>query len=101
MSSLAKYCVDADFVTAAAKTMKPGDTQPNLQETWVDYVLTTGANWKGPIGDFTMTIDKGAASSLVSFCGTGVVKTGPTTFQVHYTNFTPKTDVAVLLAKPG
>ena len=101
MSSLAKYCVDADFVASASKTMKAGDTQPNLQEEWIDYVLTTGANWKAPIGDFTMTIDKGAAANLVSFCGTGVVKTGPTTFQVHYTNFTPKTDVAVLLAKPG
>jgi hypothetical protein len=44
-----------------------------------------------------MTIDKGAADNLVSFCGTGVTKTGPTTFEVHYKNFTPTSNVSVLL----
>jgi hypothetical protein len=40
-------------------------------------VLVTEANWKAPIGDFHMVIDKGAPANLVSFCGTGVRKTGP------------------------
>jgi hypothetical protein len=48
-------------------------------------------------GDFTMTLDKGSANNLVSFCGTNVQKTGATTFRVHYTNFTPTTDVHVLI----
>jgi hypothetical protein len=29
-----------------------------------------------------------------------VAKTGPTTFAVHYTNFTPTSNVSVLLLKP-
>ena len=63
-------------------------------------MLVTGANWAAPIRDFQMTIDKGQPNALVSFCGTGVKKTGPTTFAVHYTNFTPTSDVAVLLLEP-
>jgi len=89
----AEYCVDDAFAAAVAILAKgrPGD------EEHIDYVLVTGANWKGPIGDFRMTIDKGAAANLVSFCGTGVIKTGPTTFEVDYKNFTPTANVSVLL----
>jgi hypothetical protein len=62
----ALYCVDDAFAAAVANLAKgrPGD------EEHIDYVLVTGANWKGPIGDFSMTIDKSAADNLVSFCGT-------------------------------
>jgi len=89
----AQYCVDDTFAAAVATLAKgqPGD------EEHIDYVLLTGANWKGPIGDFRMTVDKGAAANLVSFCGTGVTKTGPTTFVVDYKNFTPTANVSVLL----
>ena len=52
-------------------------------------MLATGANWKVPIGNFHMLIDKGDPTNLVSFCGDGVRKTGATTFEVHHTNFTP------------
>jgi Domain of unknown function (DUF4424) len=61
---------------------------------------TSGGNWRGPIGDFTMTIDKGAEHNVVSFCSNGVRKAGPTTFQVHYSNFTPTSDVHILLFDP-
>ncbi len=33
----------------------------------VDYVLTTGANWRSPIGTFRHVVDKGKAGNLVSF----------------------------------
>jgi hypothetical protein len=95
-----QYCVDADIIAAVRKATPAGEQFPSLGEQYVDYVLVTGANWAAPIGDFQMTVDKGAAANLVSFCGTGVVKTGPTTFSVHYTNFTPKSNVAVLILSP-
>jgi hypothetical protein len=88
-----QYCVDSDFAASVKRlaTGRPGD------EEHIDYILVTGANWKGPIGDFKMIVDKGAADNIVSFCGTGVTKTGPTTFAVDYKNFTPTTNVSVLL----
>ena len=94
------YCVDDDLLTTVAAGFKDRPNDLPYHDEYIDYVLVTGANWKLPIGDFRMTIDKGAAANLVSFCGTGVVKTGPTTFQVHYTNFTPKADVKVLILVP-
>ncbi len=91
-----QYCIDNTFVAAARKGVGAADAHLYGEER-IAYVLVTGANWKGPIGDFQMTIDKGAAANLVSFCGTGVTKAGPTSFQVRYKNFTPKANVNVLL----
>ncbi|MFI4975789.1 MAG: DUF4424 domain-containing protein [Caulobacterales bacterium] len=95
-----RYCVDDAFLAAVRRTMKPGDTYAPLSEERIEYVLTTGANWKSPIGDFHMVIDKGDAANLVSFCGEGVRKTGPTTFDVHHANFTPTADVSVVILRP-
>ncbi|HXP02735.1 MAG TPA: DUF4424 domain-containing protein [Stellaceae bacterium] len=94
----AKYCMDASFI-AAAKSAFPKAKQANgiLGEKRIDYILKTGANWAGPIADFTLTIDKGDPDNLLSFCGTGVKKLSPTQFQVHYTNYDPTTDLAVLI----
>ncbi len=75
----------------------------NLGGAWSSTTVTSnisGANWKSPIGDFKMTIDKGAANRLVSFCGDGVTKISPTQFQVHHANFTPTKNVAVLILMP-
>jgi hypothetical protein len=99
----ARYCIDDDFLAGAtASKAKVTATSNNgyMTEQRIDYVLTTGANWKAPIGDFHMTIDKGSTANLVSFCGNGVAKISPTQFDVHYTNFTPTKDVAILLLVP-
>ncbi len=98
-----KYCIDDAFLAAAAQAKaKVTATSANgyMTEQRIDYVLTTGANWKAPIGDFHMTIDKGDTANLVSFCGAGVAKISPTQFEVHYANFTPTKDVAILLLVP-
>jgi hypothetical protein len=97
-SDLSQYCVDSSFIAAVNKLQRP-EAGPNLSPEFIGYGVA-GATWAAPIGDFQMTIDKGNPAALVSFCGTGVTKTGPTTFAVHYTNFTPKTDVQVLLLEP-
>jgi Domain of unknown function (DUF4424) len=96
----AKYCMDASFVSAAAagaQKAKQSGKDTLLGEKRIDYILKTGANWAGPIADFTLSVDKGKPDNLLSFCGTGVKKLSPTQFQVHYTDYTPKTDLAVLI----
>ena len=95
------YCVDDNLMSTVGAAFKAHPNALPYHDEYVDYVLVTGANWKLPIGDFRMTIDKGHAANLVSFCGAGVTKTGPTTFQVHYTNFTPTSDVKVLVLVPN
>ncbi len=93
-----RYCTDKGFLAAAAKAAKAAEAKSGyLQEVRLDYILTTGANWAGPIDDFRLVVDKGAPGNLVSFCGEGVKKIGPTTFEMRKSDFAPTEDISVLI----
>lgn len=97
-----RYCIEDAIVRRAQqaeKDMQAG--KPYLYENWISYILSTGANWGGPIKEFSLTIDKGAPENLVSFCGKGVKKIGPTTFEMKATDFTPTNEIDILLLKPS
>lgn len=94
-----RYCMDAEFEKAVRKAESaPGaDGNPPLFEGRLAYILTTGGNWAtGSIGRFKLTVDKGYQNSLVSFCGKGVKKTGPTTFEMTARDFYPEQDLDIL-----
>lgn len=99
-----KYCMDKSFEAAVQKAAKASpEGYPQLTETRLSYVLTTGGNWAlGTIGDLTLTIDKGQADNIVSFCGlgTGVKKIGPSTFQMKATDYYPERDIDILILQP-
>jgi len=95
------YCIDEGLISAARKLLarqkqSGGDDYLPYFEQHLSYVLTTGANWYGPIGEFHLVIDKGSTDTLVSFCGDGVRKTGPTTFEMHKSDYVPERDMNVL-----
>ena len=94
----AQYCVDKDFAKTAVRIGKAHEAGkgPYYTENWMSYVLSTGANWSGPIGHFSLTVDKGAPDNFVSFCGAGVKKVGPTTFRMEATDFNPEKDIDIL-----
>lgn len=93
-----RYCMDEAFEKAVRKAAQGNDATPQLFENRLSYILTTGGNWAtGSIGRFKLTIDKGRPDSLVSFCGTGVRKTGPTTFEMTAEDFFPERDIDILL----
>jgi hypothetical protein len=96
-----KYCLDGDFFAAIERLRKAAKSEfgPPYSEQRIDYILRTGANWSGPIGQFHLTVDKGEASSLISFCGQGAKKTSDTKFEMSKTNFSPDGDLAVLILK--
>lgn len=97
-----KYCLDKGFENAVAKIVKSArDGDPQVSETRISYILTTGGNWAtGAIGKFKLTVDKGSPRNLVSFCGHNVVKTGPTTFEMTATEFYPDRDLEILILEP-
>ena len=66
-------------------------------EQRIEYILTTGANWSGPIRDFRLVVDKGDARNLVSFCGNGVKKISPTQFEMRERDFMPEHNLYVLI----
>lgn len=96
-----KFCVDDAFVKLARQSNdRMRNNEPYLVENWISYVLSTGANWYGPIKKFTLVVDKGEEDNFVSFCGDGVKKTGPTTFEMTKTDFVPEKDLDILLLVP-
>lgn len=81
-----RYCVGPGM--AAAKDVVP--------ITRVRYVLTTGANWSGPIRHFHLVLKKKKAQQKVSLCLDGLVKTSPTTFELDQRDFTPTADLQLI-----
>lgn len=94
-----KFCIDNDWLASFDKKYKSAKNGDGLvySEIWIGYVLTTGANWKGPIGEFRLVVDKGKVDSLVSFCASDVKKISPTQFETRRKNFTPDRDLNVLI----
>jgi hypothetical protein len=95
-----KYCLDRDFIESAARARKAAKMgYAPFTEERIEYILSTGANWSGPIRDFRLVVDKGTPDNLVSFCGDGVKKIAPTQFEMRKANFTPRGNFAVLILK--
>lgn len=93
------YCVEPAIMRTLARSAT-SDGGPRYSENWLDYILVTGGNWKKPIGDFRLVVDKGKPSTLVSFCGDGVKKIGPTTFEMRKRNWRPDKDLRILFLEP-
>jgi Domain of unknown function (DUF4424) len=96
----AKYCVDKATIATVDKRRNKGLEGPMMPQRNVDYILTTGANWAKPIGDFRLVVDKGNPKNLVSFCGEGVRKISPTRFEMRKRNWRPTHDLHVLIIEP-
>jgi hypothetical protein len=96
-----KYCFDRDFLAAVERARRAGRSEwgAPMSEERIDYILTTGANWSGPIGDFRLVVDKSDAASLVSFCADGVRKIAPTRFELRRSGYVPERDLSVLILK--
>ncbi|HYJ84168.1 MAG TPA: DUF4424 domain-containing protein [Allosphingosinicella sp.] len=93
------YCVEPAFLAGLDRLRRSAPATP---EQRIGYVLTTGGNWRSPIGDFRLVVDKGAPANLVSFCGDGVRKISPTRFEMRKSNWRPDRDLRILIVlAPG
>ena len=68
------------------------------------YILTTGANWAGPIGTFHLTIDGargptrfGRVGAIVLCSPFPLEQTGPLRLEGTARDFTPASDLKVLM----
>ena len=94
-----RYCIDEDFL-AAVDRIAARDGPEYFGESYVSYILTTGAGWASPIGEFRLVVDKGRPENLVSFCGEGVRRVSPTRFELRRRNWRPDRDLHVLIMQP-
>lgn len=97
-----EYCTDAAFLAGIDRMQARAEQrQGNYpMESRLRYILTTGGNWRTPIGDFRLVVDKGRPDAIVSFCGDGVRRISPTQFEVRHRNWRPDRDLAVLIVGP-
>lgn len=97
-----RYCIDAGTrrALAAAEKGRP-ETESPFTAWEIEYILTTARNWRGPIGRFHLTLDKGAPGNILSLCWNGLKKTGPTTFESAITDFVPDRDIRLLFFVRG
>lgn len=84
------YCLGPTLLTAT-KAKRPQTTMRTVQ-----YILKSGANWKGPIRKFKLTLVKANPKDKISICLPDTRKASPTTFVVERTDFTPTEDLKVL-----
>lgn len=102
------YCLDESGAVGVRRLLRAAQAEarkdplksPGVAAVEVEYVLTTGANWKGAIGDFHLTIDKENPRAVLSLCMSGLNKTGSSRFEWKQANFTPKEDVRFVLFLP-
>lgn len=98
----ATYCLNRAGVAAIRHLQaKAPNASGHLRAFVVPYVVTTARNWAAPIGHFALTVDKGLPEAVVSFCRTGIRKTGPTTFRWEARDYVPDQDLRVLFVLPG
>jgi hypothetical protein len=96
------YCMDAKTRGAALTMLAHNRANPKsgnlLAGITTDYVLSTGNNWKGPIGRFQLVLDKLKPENPLSLCWDGNLKpAGPALFEDVRENFAPKEDVKLLV----
>jgi len=95
-----KYCVDESTGRAinAALPVDPDAGGAHRGTAFnIAYDLTTANTWKGPIGTFRLTLDKGRSENVLSLCMDGVKKTGPTSLVIEKANFAPDRDLEILV----
>ena len=98
-----EFCVDSGaqgqlsrMTSAALAADRQGGGY--LDAFTTDYVLKSGANWKGPIGHFHMVLDKLKPGNVLSLCWKGALtRIGPTTFEFDAKEFMPTQDIRLLV----
>ena len=95
-----RYCTDRAFLAALDRMSAREGNGIFLSQQNLSYILTTGGNWRSPIGNFRLVVDKGKPGNIVSFCETGVTKISPTQFEVRHENWRPTSDLHVLILEP-
>jgi hypothetical protein len=93
-------CLDVGTNQAIHKRIKShvenGATMVYVAIEDVEYILGTGRNWKGPITDFRLRIEKDSSDQIISFCFPGIPKrVGSSTLEFSYSNFVPQDKLVV------
>jgi hypothetical protein len=94
-----KYCLSYEFLAAVERARKAAGSKfgAPFSEQRIEYVQKTWVNALGsPTREFRLTIDKGAADNLVSFCGEEAKKISATHVEVKKADHAPDGNLSIL-----
>jgi hypothetical protein len=97
-STRARWCIEPEMEGELAFRRTNG-VVPDARAygaSVVDYVLTTGAHWAGPIGHFRLAVEVPNEWDSVFVCFDGARRTAPNRIEVERTDFWPERDLSVL-----
>ena len=100
------YCGGPDAIRRIAQVkhlLHPTDSENyvNLFEDDIDFILTTGNNWSGPIRHFRLLVKSDSRQDIVLTCMPGLRRIGPTRYELTRTNFHPASDLKLLILQPN
>jgi len=96
-----EYCITDNFLADLDKAAGDStDNKSKIAERRISYVLKTGANWATPIKQFHLKVDTGKAGRIASFCAPAVAKISPTVYEAKAENFTPTSNLKILVIGP-
>jgi len=87
------YCLDRAAKQEINRLQQDGGL---LSGQYLDYVLSTGANWAGPIGLFHLAVDNGSAAVVALCSDVPLHRSGKTRLEGQKANYTPSKDLRVL-----
>jgi hypothetical protein len=100
-SSKQEHCVGQGDLAHIQEYKKahPAKTRDDivLWENRIQYILKTANNWKGPIGNFHLTVATDSPEELLMTCETGLKRTAPTRWEMSRTNYAPAKDLDLLI----
>lgn len=92
------YCIDNAFLGGVDAIAGADEANvARMRELRLRLSLRNSSEADLPATAFTLTVDKGKATRIVTFCSDNLKKVGPTTFKTTMTNFVPKPDFGILL----
>jgi hypothetical protein len=111
LKTLMSFCPEPSLLRNGIQILGklPAESGGYAYPQWVDFILTSANTWKQPIEDFTLIVERGkpvdgygkpmdGVKRLISFCSpqnTEVKRTDADHFEVHLTNFIPKSELHI------
>lgn len=97
----ARFCVESEVEEQMERQRLGGGQWPEhmFTSTDVEYILTTGGNWRGPIGTFRLVIESPGPADYVFACFEGARRVSANRIEAEIEGYWPWTDLHVLFAR--
>ncbi|HYL61294.1 MAG TPA: DUF4424 family protein [Candidatus Methylomirabilis sp.] len=98
-SSVQPYCGGPDALNQIAQmnARLPAKDRIILWEKRIQYILTTGNNWNGPIGHFHLTVTIDRSEDILATCFPDLERTSTTRYEFTRSQFRPDQELNLLI----